>query len=45
MLELLQESDDEELILGIILCINNLSQNGIYNPLLLLVGLTLIFLL
>jgi DNA-binding winged helix-turn-helix (wHTH) protein len=27
MLELLQDSDDEELILGLILCINNLSQN------------------
>jgi len=27
MLEMLQDSDDEELILGLILCINNLSQN------------------
>jgi hypothetical protein len=28
MLEMLQDSDDEELVLGLILCINNLSQNG-----------------
>ena len=30
MLKLL-ESDDEELVLGIVLCINNLAQNGIYH--------------